>query len=314
MIYKITPEIKEYIWAGKKLKNKYNKNTDLEKISETWEFSINESGLSQIGTQTLKEYMQNNPIGKNLKYEDVKLLIKLIDSASDLSIQVHPSDEYALKKYNKLGKTEMWYIIEAEKDAYLYLGFNDNYDKDTVLEHLKNGTITDLLNKIYVKPGDFFKIPSGTIHAIGKGITLYEIQENSDLTFRLYDYDRVDSNGNKRELHIDESIEVLNYNKYDLSYLNEKNESRIVTVNEYFELLKFFCKKSFTIKTNESSFSILTIIKGNPIINNQAFNLGDSIYVDPNETLKVDGDSEILLARIPDIAVGLDVGAHQFRE
>ena len=315
MIYKSLPEFKQYIWAGNKLKNKYNKKSELEKISESFEFSVNPLGLSSLDavdkTVLLKDYIAMANTGKNLLNRDVEMLIKLIDAGEDLSIQVHPSDEYAMKNYGKLGKTEMWYIIENEPDAYIYLGFNKDYDEETVKTALNDGKITDLLNKYSVKPGDFFIIPSGTIHAIGKGITLYEIQENSDLTFRLYDYDRIDKDGKKRELHIEEALKVLNYTKYEKKEAGDADDHssyKILTANNYFELEKLHVGKYFTIKNSANSFGLITIVSGSPRLDGKEVHLGDSYYVDPDTQVKVEGETNILLARVPSLLLGLDVG------
>ena len=311
MFYKVNPSIKDSLWAGEKLKSKYHKSTSQDKISETWEFSINDSGYSTINCNgeeiTLREYMKNNFAGKNLNNEEAKVLIKLIDSADSLSIQVHPSDDYALANYGKLGKTEMWYILEAEEDAFIYLGFKEDYEKSVVEEALNNGTICDLLNKIYVHPGDFYSIPSGTIHAIGKGVTLYEIQENSDLTFRLYDFDRVDKDGNKRELHINEALAVLNYQKYEVVN-NKKSKSKLLTANKYFELSKFNVYSEIKFRVNDGSFNFITVIKGQLNIGSEIGRRGDSFYVDPNTDIVLNGKAELLIARIGDYGVGLDVG------
>lgn len=312
MIYKIVPALKDYLWAGSKLKEKYNKGGDFDKISESWELSINESGLSKLLVDNkevyLKDYLKVSSLGQNYLTSEFKMLIKLIDSDDNLSIQVHPSDEYALKKYSKLGKTEMWYIIEAEEGAFIYLGFNDDYTREEVSEALKKGEIIPLLNKIEVKPGDFFSIPSGTVHAIGKGITLYEIQENSDLTFRLYDYERKDKDGNKRELHIDEALNVLSYKKTDPHVSGLDKSGRALTANGYFELLKVKINKSFNVKNNINSFAMATIIEGHPYINSMKTNLGDSYYIDPDTEIKITGQSTVLIARFPDLSLGLDVG------
>lgn len=310
MIYKVKPALKEYLWAGEKLKENYNKTSALEKISESWELSINESGLSSLIIEDkevlLKDYIKESTIGKNFQTSDIKMLIKLIDSNDDLSVQVHPSDRYALEHYGKLGKTEMWYIIEAEPGAYIYLGFKNDYSREEVENALKEGYITDLLNKIEVHPGEFYSIPSGTIHAIGKGVTLYEIQENSDLTFRLYDYNRIDKDGNKRQLHIEESLEVLKYEKYNLK--QEKSQNKVLTANEYFELMKINVSKTYSVKNTINSFANLTIIKGDPVINGIKCKKGESLYAEPDTDIRIEGESTILLARFPDLALGLDVG------
>ncbi|MCR5741358.1 MAG: ROK family protein [Gammaproteobacteria bacterium] len=317
MLYKTIPTFKEYIWAGNKLKNKYNKITDLSKISESFEFSINPLGLSSIETNlknlTLEEYFSYASAGKNLNSDAPNVLIKLIDSGDDLSIQVHPNDEYAKAHYDKFGKTEMWYIIDSDKElgGYIYLGFNDNYTKDEVKEALENGTILSLLNKIEVEKDDFYLIPSGTIHAIGKGVTLYEIQENSDLTFRLYDYDRVDKNGQKRELHIKEALDVISLEKYNVN--RNKNAKvktlyKVLTANKYFELLRLDVNDHFKIYNNENSFSLITVLHGNPKLNDFIAKPLESFYLDPETNVDVDGKTSLLIARVPKLFMGLDVG------
>jgi len=307
MFYKLIPALKEYIWAGNKLKKSFNKETKLEKISEAWEFSLNDDGLTNILVNNeefiLKDYLSKINLGKNVK-DNPKILIKLIDSAQDLSIQVHPSDEYALNNYNQLGKTEMWYIIDKDPGAFIYLGFNNDYSKEEVEKALKDGTITNLLNKIEVEKGKFYLIPSGTIHAIGKGITLYEIQENSTLTFRLYDYDRIDKDGNKRELHIDDALNVLNYQKYDYNQLKDKG----IKATEYFEIQKYNVKDNWDFKNNENSFAIMTCVKGDMSIDGIDVSQGDSYLIDASTSLKMVGNAEFIIARIPDYGIGLDVG------
>ena len=315
MIYKSIPTFKEYIWAGSKLKTKYNKQTDLNKISESFEFSINPLGLSMLENNlkdlTLKDYLGLSSPGTNLGDALPNVLIKLIDSSDDLSVQVHPSDEYAKEHYNKFGKTEMWYILDTQEDGYIYLGFNKEYTKEDLEKALSEGTILDMLNKIYVKPGEFYIIPSGTIHAIGKGVTLYEIQENSDLTFRLYDYDRVDKDGNKRELHIKEALDVVKLEKYEVrkNFENkEKSLYQILAANKYFELMKLEVSSHFKIYNNENSFNLITVIDGEPKLNGLDTHLLESYYVDPNTTVEVEGKTTLLIARVPKLYMGLDVG------
>jgi len=307
MFYKLLPALKEYIWAGNKLKKLFNKETDLDKISESWEFSLNDDGLTNIvidnETCILKDALSKLNLGLNIK-ENPKLLIKLIDSSSDLSIQVHPNDDYAIKNYNQLGKTEMWYIIDKEPGSFIYLGFNDNYTKEQVESALNDGSIIKMLNKVEVEKGKFYLIPSGTIHAIGSGITLYEIQENSTLTFRLYDYDRVDKDGNKRELHINDALNVLDYSKYSV----DNSKERGVKATEYFETQKYIVKDSWDFKNNNNSFAILTCIKGKMSLDNVDIVQGDTYFIEASTSIKVTGEAEFIVSRIPDYGIGLDVG------
>ena len=161
----------------------------------------------------LKEYIWGT---ENWIHQDEKLLVKVIDAKKALSVQVHPNDDYARKVEGKPnGKNEMWYILSADKDAFLYCGFNTKVDKDTIKKAACDGTIEKYLNKIYVKAGDLIKIPAGTVHAIGAGIKLLETQQNSDITYRLYDYKRKDAQGNERELHLDKALDVLSFEAYD---------------------------------------------------------------------------------------------------
>ena len=315
MIYKSIPTFKEYIWAGSKLKTKYNKQSDLNKISESFEFSINPLGLSSIENNlkdlTMVDYLNLSTPGKNLGDSLPNMMIKLIDSSDDLSVQVHPSDEYAKTHYDKFGKTEMWYIIDSGDEGYIYLGFNDEYTKEDLEKALSEGTVLDMLNKIYVKPGEFYIIPSGTIHAIGKGVTLYEIQENSDLTFRLYDYDRVDKDGNKRQLHIKEALDVVKLEKYEVrKNFDNKDKSlyQILAANKYFELMKLEVSSHFKIYNNENSFNVITVIDGEPKLSGIQTKLLESYYVDPSTTVEVDGKTTLLIARVPKLYMGLDVG------
>ena len=157
----------------------------------------------------LKEYIWGT---EDWIHQDDKLLVKVIDAKDKLSVQVHPDDEYAQKVEGQPnGKNEMWYILEAKDGAFLYCGFNQKVDRVLVKKAALDGTIEQYLNKIYVKPGDVIKIPAGTVHAIGAGIKLLEIQQNSNLTYRLYDYQRVGADGKQRELHLDKALDVLNY-------------------------------------------------------------------------------------------------------
>lgn len=163
----------------------------------------------------LKEYIWGT---EDWIHQDDKLLVKVIDAKDKLSVQVHPDDEYAQKVEGQPnGKNEMWYILEAADGAFLYCGFNQKVDRELVKKAALDGTIEQYLNKIFVKAGDVIKIPAGTVHAIGAGIKLLEIQQNSNLTYRLYDYQRVGADGKQRELHLDKALDVLCYDVYDIN-------------------------------------------------------------------------------------------------
>lgn len=223
---KFRTKYKDKIWGGQKINTILGKNFDnLPNCGETWEISGVEGEVSVVNNGFLEEnelnelieiYMDDLVGGK--VYEkfgnQFPLLIKFIDANDVLSIQVHPDDELAAKRHNCSGKTEMWYVLQADEHAEIITGFNTAINKDIFLNHLQSNTISDLLNIEPAKAGDVFFIPAGRIHAIGKGILLTEIQQTSDVTYRIYDWDRTDSNGNKRELHIEQALDAIDFNIY----------------------------------------------------------------------------------------------------
>ncbi len=216
------PIFKEKPWGGNKLKTILNKNIPSDKVGESWEISHYQNDVSVVKSgyfkgKTLHELVQNNKealVGKEIynKHQNhFPLLIKFIDAAEDLSIQVHPNDAMAQKHHQCSGKNEFWYVVQADEDAYLYIGFKSNVEKKDYLQALKDGDVESLLNKIKVKNGDSFNIPAGTVHSIGKGVLLTEIQQTSDLTYRIYDWNRLGFDGKKRELHIEKALEAINF-------------------------------------------------------------------------------------------------------
>ena len=212
-MFKLEPVFKDYIWGGNRLKNDFYKKCDLDIVAESWELCCHKNGTNKIsGTDiSLEEFLKENPValGKNSnKFGTFPVLIKLIDAKDNLSIQVHPDDEYAKKVENSFGKTEMWYVVDCEPDAYLYYGFNREISKDEFRTRINENTLLEVLNKVSIKKGDVFFITAGTVHAICKGTLIAEIQQNSDITYRVYDYGRVGKDGKPRELHVDKAIEV----------------------------------------------------------------------------------------------------------
>lgn len=216
---KMKPVLQDYIWGGTKLKTKYGKQTPLPVVAESWELSCHPAGFSLVEAG---EYQGRNICelgeldrigfwGTNCRQESFPILVKLIDSASPLSIQVHPSDATACVDLGEHGKAEMWYIINCEPKSFLYLGFSRQVTKEKVARCLRDGTICRLLNRVPVAPGDVFFIQPGTVHAIGAGITIAEIQQSSNTTFRVYDYDRRDAQGNPRQLHIQRALDVMDF-------------------------------------------------------------------------------------------------------
>ena len=248
MLYplKFHPILKKKIWGGEKLA--YKSNEHEEAIGESWEISAVEDNISVVSNgiladndlQELIEVYMGELVGDHV-YEkfgiEFPLLIKYIDANDDLSIQVHPDDETAKERHNAYGKTEMWYMVDAEKDASLVLGFNQEIDKNTYLQALHQNKLMDLLNVQKVKKGESFFIPAGLVHAIGKGCFIAEIQQTSDITYRIYDYNRKDANGNTRELHTDLATDVIDYSyhpQHKVNYTPHGNQSVQLVKCPYF--------------------------------------------------------------------------------
>lgn len=211
------------IWGGTKIRDVLHKDTgNLQRIAESWELSTHPNGMSIIAEgefagETLKEYFDRigwEQFGEQaVRCRKLPIMIKYIDAKENLSVQVHPTTEYALAHSSDCGKNEMWFILDADEGAFIYLGFNRDVTREQVERAVHDGSIESLLNKIYVKKGDVYYIPAGMIHAIGAGCLLCEVQQTSDATYRLYDYGRKDDNGNLRPCHLEEGLAVLNYTK-----------------------------------------------------------------------------------------------------
>ncbi len=246
---KFTPIYKDKIWGGNKIKSVLNKDFgSLPNCGESWELSGVEGNVSVASNgylagnslEELIEVYMGDLVGDNI-YEiygtEFPLLIKFIDANDDLSIQVHPDDEMAAERHNSYGKTEMWYVMQADKGAKLQSGFNQPVDQEKYLEKLEKVELTDILNFEEVTAGDVFFIPAGRVHAIGKGILLAEIQQTSDITYRIYDYDRRDDKGNTRELHTDLALDAIDYTlfpEYKSNYEVKANESVELASCQYF--------------------------------------------------------------------------------
>lgn len=298
-LVKLEPAIKNYIWGGRNLK-KYGKVSSEDDIAECWELSFHLDGPSIIASgkdsgKLLKDVVSSEELGTLVnKFPFFPVLIKLIDSDENLSIQVHPSDDYALKNENSFGKTEMWYVLDAKKDSGLYIGFKKDTDKSLFLNSLEDGSVLDLLNFYKVKRGDVFFIKPGTIHAIGKGVTLIEIQQNSNLTYRVYDYKRKDKNGNFRELHLDKALKVLDFSKY----IPSKNVGNVVGSCKYFTSYLFDTNNHKEIINDDTSFSSITFISGSGSINNLAYKTYDTFFIPANKSCVIDGNGQYILTKV----------------
>tara|TARA_R110000796_G_scaffold9557_1_gene32459 strand:+ start:21248 stop:22237 length:990 start_codon:yes stop_codon:yes gene_type:complete len=269
---------KEKIWGGTKINDVLGKDfSPLKNCGETWEISGVEGNLSRVSDGPLQgmtipeitSIFKEDFVGKKVyeKYgNDFPLLIKFIDAAQDLSIQVHPNDQLAKERHNSLGKTEMWYVLQADKGAKLISGFNKDTSKEEYLEYLNNGKLSELLNEESVKAGDAFFLPAGRVHTIGKGLLIAEIQQSSDITYRIYDFDRTDEEGNKRELHTEEALDALDYNVYpDYKIQVQKSLNEVVPLaeSEYFQTnLLEFSTGIIREHYNKDSFVIYVCIEG----------------------------------------------------
>ncbi len=264
-IQKLTPAVKNYIWGGTRLIQDYGKKTDAPTLSETWELSFHPDGLTLLDDGTpLADAVTRSEWGTNLeKFENFPQLIKLIDAGSDLSVQVHPSDEYALAHENSYGKTEMWYIVDAAEGAGIYLGFKEAITPAQLEAAIQQNTLTALLNFFPVTPGECYFIPAGTIHAIGKGCLICEVQQNSNITYRVYDYGRTDAAGNPRELHVEKAKAVSDLSKFEYTPLSRPAaDGEVIAECKYFTAKKLAVSGEKTLTCDESSFKFLICLKG----------------------------------------------------
>ena len=298
-LVKLAPAVKDYIWGGTYFKA-FNKGVSLERVSECWELSVRDADSSIIASGKDKGKLlvdvitkeDVGPIQDRFKY--FPILIKLIDAKENLSVQVHPSDDYALKNENSFGKSEMWHIISADENSGLYVGLKKKCSKQEIKLALENGTILDYLNFFPVKPGDTFVINPGTIHAIGKGVRLIEIQQNSNLTYRLYDYNRVDKFGNPRELHIQKALEVINYDKYEVN----KPEGDLLADNQYFTVKEMSFDGETELKADEKSFISFTFIDGKGKVNDIDFNQYDTFFLPYGKKCLVKGKGTAVVSLV----------------
>ena len=294
---KLKPVTKGYIWGGTRL-FEYGKESNDPIIAETWELSFYPGSESIVDSgnnkgKLLPEVVSEKELGYNVKkHPFFPVLIKLIDANKDLSIQVHPSDEYALKYENSYGKTEMWYVVEAKENAKLHIGFNKDVSKQEIEERIKNNTLLEVMNHISVKPGDCFFIPSGTIHAIGEGCLVIEIQENSNLTYRVYDYGRVGNDGKPRELHIEKALKVLNLSKMEINNI----QTHILADYKYFKVTKEENVKE--IVANDDSFVSFTVIEGSGQVDDMPFSKGDTFFIPAGNKARLSGNFKIITTKI----------------
>lgn len=318
-LIKLEPAFKDYIWGGTKLRDVYGKKCDYDKIAESWELSAHKAGNSIIASgiykgRTFSDYLDIS--GKEIlgwkaeNFIDFPILIKFIDARDNLSIQVHPNDEYALKYENELGKTEIWYIIDCDENASLYCGLNKTVSRDEIESRVENNTIIEILNKVDVHKGDVIYVEAGEIHAICGGIMLCEIQQNSNCTYRLYDYDRKDRFGNSRELHLDKALKVANLSKnvsaklqHYRKEMHEGYSTQILVSCKYFECIKYDITEKADVFVDDASFKSFIIIEGSGVISDGEtgfeFSRGDSYFIPAGiKKVEIIGKSVILVTHI----------------
>jgi len=262
---KMRPFYKDYLWGGTRLKDEYNKETDLKIVAESWEVSCHSDGPCVVDNgefkgQTLDFVLKQHPgwMGSLCSgFTEFPILIKFIDAREVLSLQVHPDDDYAQRVEKQAGKNEMWYIADAKPGAELILGFKEKLDRDRVKAAIINNELPELVRRIPVCAGDCYLVPAGLLHAVCDGILIVEVQQNSNLTYRVYDYNRKDINGNKRELHIDKAVDVL-----DTAIQAEKATGTVLTDWQYFKSEIIIANGETDLNCNEESFQCLIVIDG----------------------------------------------------
>ncbi|KLT71010.1 type I phosphomannose isomerase catalytic subunit [Flavobacterium sp. ABG] len=291
-----SPILKERIWGGEKLKTILNKSIVSKITGESWELSTVEGDVSVVANGALKgkslmELIDETPneiLGTKV-YErfgkQFPLLFKYLDAREDLSIQVHPNDTLAKERHNSFGKTEMWYVLQADTDARIIVGFKEDSGKEEYLKHLNDKTLVSILDDVKAKTGDVFFLETGTVHAIGAGLVVAEIQQTSDITYRLYDFDRKDAQGNTRELHVDLALDAINYNKVDTQkkYETKTNTSNVVVDCPYFTTNFIPLEDKVAVSKSGQTFTVYMCVEGSFEIEydgfKQSYIKGDTVLV-----------------------------------
>lgn len=303
---KLTPTIKDYIWGGTRLRDQFGLQSNLDRLAEAWVLSCHKDGASTVQNgslagKTLAEAIAEwgpDCLGtKGKAFAFFPMLIKLIDAKSNLSIQVHPSDDYALEVEKEFGKTEMWYVVDADEGAYLYYGFKEAVSQEEFARRIADDTITQVLNKVEVKKGDCFFIEAGTIHAIGAGLLIAEIQQNSNTTYRVYDYGRVGADGKPRELHVEKAKAVTELcpPKYPVQNLQAGRLAEC----PYFTVDKHDLQGELTLQVGSDSFSSLLCVSGAAEVNGVALQAGECVFLPAGlGEVKVSGKAELIESRV----------------
>lgn len=322
----LQPAAKDYLWGGSRLNDDFGKEINISPLAETWECSTHPDGQSMVASggnagKTLgevlrlhPEFLGDHPLQTTGGRPELPVLIKLVDAKEKLSVQVHPDDDYALANENSLGKTEMWYVLSARKEATLVYGFNQNMNEGWVRNALAEGSIERYLNHVSVHKDDVFYIETGTVHALGAGVIVAEIQESSNLTYRLYDYERTDKDGKHRELHVDKALHVMKM----VSSAVPRQPMRVLKyaqgcARELLMRCKYFQTERLLLntenfrrmtdyRTGSNSFHVLLCTDGCGILFGEEFMLnffkGDCIFIPADSIpLKLHGKAQFLDVR-----------------
>lgn len=306
------PILKERIWGGTKLQTLLNKPISSPITGESWELSTVANDVSIIANGELTgkpltaiiDEFPNEILGSKVFRDyghQFPLLFKYLDAREDLSIQVHPNDELAQKRHNSFGKTEMWYVMQADEDSSIIVGFKEDSNAKEYVGHLEKKTLLTILNTIPVKAGDVFFLETGTVHAIGAGLLIAEIQQTSDVTYRLYDFDRVDANGNTRELHVDMALDAINYKKTQSkkSYTRTENACNEMVDCSYFTTNFIPLNGQLRFQKDKSTFHVYMCVAGSFSLEVDQtiyhYKKGDTILMPAAiSTYKFDGVASIL--------------------
>lgn len=321
MLYpmKLEAPLKDYLWGGTRLKDEYGKKTNLDKVAESWELACHKDGKSKIVNGEaaglfLEDWLagqDKSVLGTNAaSFPYFPLLIKLIDAKGDLSVQVHPDNDYAMLVEGEYGKTEMWYIVDCEPGASLLYGFKEKISKEEFERRIADNTLLEVCNRVPVKKGDVFFIDSGTLHAIGKGILICEIQQNSNTTYRIYDYGRVGKDGKPRELHVKKAIDVTKLEpptkpttalaKIDII---PGLDMKLLAECEYFTAYHATLKGEASLKAGSESFQTFTVLSGSLKLTSGDtvldFYKGESVFIPAGLGIyTLTGDATFILSKM----------------
>lgn len=287
---KLIPVFKDYIWGGTKLKDIYDAPGT--RVAEAWILSAHPDGQSLLEDGTpFCEYIHNDTF---------PILIKMIDAREKLSVQVHPDDTFARKYENDSGKNEMWIVLDSEPGAFLYVGFNRGVDAREVRKRVENGTIEEVLNKVPTHTGDAFFMPVGTVHAIGPGNLILEVQQSSNVTYRLYDYNRRDDQGNRRPLHVEKALQVLDYHTYPKVDPKDRKAGLLATC-KYFEVHRYLVNGDVIVPLRDGCFASVVCVRGRGTISRSGqtapIAYGDSFFASGGEDpLRFDGYMDVIVS------------------